>query len=179
MDPLPPPNAAARPDAEDEDSIVHALLSLDGGCGVTLWSDPGVTSAGETLADAALQLRPERPVVVGRQQGGRIEYLDPRYTSTQMVPDTSRSVLTRAGDGKDTYVSRGHFLLRAAAGGIVLVNGVPRRGGGIRPPVNGTWLLEPEYRCMREGEEYLIAHGSSAKIHLPNGTRILINAGEG
>ena len=67
-------------------------------------------------------------------------------------------------------------MLRGNTQGILLVNGVPRRGGGIRPPLNGTRLLEPAYRPLQGGEELLIEKGSSVKIHLPNDTVILINA---
>ena len=127
--------------------------------------------------ETQLLLHPDRPVVIGRQQGGEVPYLDPSYVSTPILPDTSRSILTQAGAVNDTWVSRGHFMLRASSEGIVLLNGVPRRGGGVRPPLNGTWLLEPEYRRMQDGEEYLIRKGTSAKFYLPNGNRVLINAG--
>lgn len=52
---------------------------------------------------------------------------------------------------------------------MVLVNGVPRRGGGIRPPLNGTVMLSPDYRWMRAGEEFVIEPGTLARIRLPNG----------
>jgi len=161
----------------DDAGLSHASLSFDGGGGLTLWSDPATAPEKETAPETQLLLHPDRPVVIGRQQGGEVPYLDPSYVSTPILPDSGRSVLTRAGDGKDICVSRGHFLLRASAEGIVLLNGVPRRGGGVRPPINGTWLLAPECRWMEQGEEYLIRKGSSVCIRLPNGTRVLINAG--
>jgi hypothetical protein len=115
-----------------------------------------------------MQLAPDRPVIVGRQEGRRIEYLDPSYRPTQLVPDTGQSVLLCGGGGDDVYVSRGHFMLRGVAGGVVLTNGVPRAGGGIRPPVNGTWLVGPVGRKLEPGEEVLIERGSVLVIRLPN-----------
>jgi hypothetical protein len=35
-------------------------------------------------------------------------------------------------------------------------------------------MLEPTYRKMTQGEEYLIPHGGVAKLHLPNGTVVKI-----
>ena len=115
-------------------------------------------------------------MVIGRQEGGGTEYLHPHYRPTQHVPGSSRRVLS--GDRhKDKWVSRGHFMLCHHQQGIELTNGVPHREGGIRPPLNGTWLLEPERRFMEQGESYLIKNGDSAKISLPNGEEILISAG--
>lgn len=118
--------------------------------------------------EADLQLAPDRPVIVGRQEGRRLEYLDPAYRPTQVVPDTGQSVLLTDGQGDDVYVSRGHFMLRGAAGGVVFTNGVPRTGGGIRPPVNGTWLLTPVSRKLEPGEEVMIEKGGTLVIRLPN-----------
>ena len=73
-------------------------------------------------------------------------------------------------------MSRGHFMIKASPAGVVLVNGVPRREGGVRPPLNGTWLVAPEQRKMEEGEEVLILRGTSVKIWLPNESVILISA---
>jgi hypothetical protein len=162
---------------EDTSGLSQVDLRFDGGGGVTLWSDAGATHAGQTASQTQLLLHPDRPVVIGRQQGGEVPYLDPHYVPTHILPDTGRSVLTEAGHGKDRTVSRGHFLLRADLEGIVLLNGVPRREGGVRPPLNGTWLLEPEYRKLADGEQYLIRRGQSIRIHLPNGTVVQINAG--
>ncbi|HYT88833.1 MAG TPA: hypothetical protein VEL76_09005 [Gemmataceae bacterium] len=170
--PLPFP-VTDPPNHESEEPVSFAGLSFEGG-GLTLWCDPGTTMVESPQSEIQLQLQPGKPVVIGRQQGGRVPYLDPAYTPTRVLPDTNRSVLTMAGDGKDITVSRGHFLLRATAEGLLLLNGVPRRGGGVRPPLNGTWLLEPERRPLGDGEEYLIATGSSARIRLPNGAKVRI-----
>jgi hypothetical protein len=67
-------------------------------------------------------------------------------------------------------------MLKGSLHGILLINGVPRQGGGIRAPKNGTVLLEPDNRQMHEGEDYMIELGKSAKIRLPNGTVILLSA---
>src|SRR5262245_48466054 len=159
----------------DEHSEARPLSSgsvaILGGGGLTAWATEGcVDTAGE------LQLTPDRPVIIGRQEGGEIEYLDPAYRPTQVVPETGQSVVTEPGHGADTYVSRGHFMLRGSAGGILLVNGVPRRGGGIRPPLNGTWLVGPVRRSMEPGEEYLIEHGASIVLWLPNKCMVRISA---
>src|SRR5262249_5525452 len=127
-------------------------------------------------AETQVLLHADRPVVVGRQRGGWVPYLDPSYVPTQVVPGSGQSVLTLAGDGQDDYVSRGHFLLRAAPGGVVLLNGVPRRGAGVRQRLKGTRLLEPEDRRLGEAEEYPILTGQSARIELPNGAQVLIQA---
>ena len=67
-------------------------------------------------------------------------------------------------------------MLSGHARGIRLTNGVPRRGGGIRPPRNWTELLDPQNRRMLEGEELVIDRGTSATIRLPNDTRLTIRA---
>ena len=169
--------AVAPAEVGDWVGTSHASVTFDGGAAVTLWSAPGATLAGDTETETQLLLQPDRPVVIGRQQGGEVPYLDPSYTPTHVVSDSGQSVLTQAGQGSDRYVSRGHFLLRGSAEGLRLLNGVPRREGGVRPPVNGTWLVEPECRRLEAGEEYLIGRGRSAKIRLPNGTGVLIQAG--
>jgi hypothetical protein len=167
-------NGASEPQAEDTVGLSHVSLSFTGGS-VTLWSDAGMTPV-EREEATQVALQEGRPVVVGRQQGGEVPYLDPSYVPTQVVPVTGQSVLTRAGTGPDLTVSRGHFLLRADREGVVLLNGVPRRGGGVRPPLNGTWLLQPEHRRLDDAEEYLIRSGHAATIRLPNGTQVLIRA---
>jgi hypothetical protein len=129
-----------------------------------------------TAVETQVQLQPGKPIVVGRQEGGEVPYLDPGYLPTHILPDTGHSVLTHSSSGRDGWVSRGHFLLKAVPDGVVLLNGVPRRGGGVRPPLNGTWLVEPQRRRMDEGEEYLIRKGDAARIELPNGVRVLIHA---
>lgn len=60
--------------------------------------------------------------------------------------------------------------------GILLVNGVPRRGGGIRPPLNGTRLVAPVRRRLEPAEEYVVERGRSATLRLPNGTEIDLHA---
>jgi hypothetical protein len=144
---------------------------------VTCWSLPSINTPADGYPQSRLQLglTPERPAVIGRKQGGTIEYLDPAYQPTQLVPGTGQSVLQ--DQEADNFVSRGHFMLRASAAGILLVNGVPRRGGGIRPPLNGTWLLGPAERPLRPGESVLIRPGTSITIRLPNGVRLQIGAG--
>jgi hypothetical protein len=119
---------------------------------------------------------PDSPVVVGRSNGWSPEYLDPAYRPTRIVPGTGQAVLHSGGYGTDNCVSRAHFMLRGVRGGILLVNGVPRRGGGIRPPRNGTRLVAPEGRGLSPGEEYLIESGTAMVIRLPNGTEIRIDA---
>ena len=170
------PDTPGSAEVEGDVGVSHASLTFDGG-GLTLWAAPGTATTEDALAETQLLLQPDRPVVIGRQQGGHVPYLDPNYTPTHVLPDSGRSVLTGAGDNRDNWVSRGHFVLRANPGGVVLVNGVPRSGGGVRPPLNGTWLLEPEYRRLGDGEEYAIRTGQSAKIRLPNGTVVAIHAG--
>jgi len=66
------------------DSI--AEISVIGG-GVTLW---GIDTAEETGPKISLRLDPRAPVIIGRQEGGQIPYMDPAYQSTQIGPDGSR-----------------------------------------------------------------------------------------
>jgi hypothetical protein len=155
--------------------LSHVSLSFTGDA-VTLWSDPSLSPSARSRSQTDLQLQPGKPVVVGRQHGGEVPYLDQNYVPTDVVPEIGRSILTHGGDGPDRCVSRGHFLLKAVAGGVALINGVPSRQGGFRPPLNGTWLLAPVRRRLHDGEAYLIRQGESAQIELPNGTRVLIEA---
>ena len=154
--------------------ISNGSLSVLSGGGLTLWrgSDPG----GDTMTEYALQLAPDRPAVIGRSNGYEVPYLDPAYTPTTVLPGTQQAVLHSGGQGTDIRVSRGHFMLRAVAGGISLVNGVPQRGGGIRVPLNGTWLLAPERRPLGPAEEYLIESGASVVLWLPNESELRIAA---
>jgi len=160
---------------EDWAGSTSLSVSIVEGQTLNLWSTATATE-GKTEGELRLQLQPDQSVVIGRQEGGQIEYLDPRYHPTQLLPNSSRRVVTSIGKGADICVSRGHFMLKGSVHGIVLLNGVPRRGGGIRPPMNGTVMLEPDYRSMNEGEEYMIERGAAAKIRLPNGTVILLHA---
>lgn len=136
--------------------------------------------AGATRLDMSLkcelELAPDESVVIGRAEGHDVYYLDPAYPPTTIVPGTGQRVLHSDGDGSDLSVSRGHFMLRGARGGILFVNGVPRRGGGIRPPKNGTWLIHPVARQMTPEEEYLIESGAAIVVSLPNGTVLQIDA---
>ncbi len=150
-------------------------LSILDGPTLLLWSTVEVTQ-GRTKEELKLQLQPHESLVIGRQEGGEIDYLDPAYQPTRMLPNASQLVVTSFGNASDRCVSRGHFMLKGSLAGIVLTNGVPQRGGGIRPPMNGTFLLEPGYCQMADGEEYLITRGASAKIRLPNSTAILLCA---
>jgi hypothetical protein len=65
---------------------------------------------------------------------------------------------------------------RAAGRGVLLVNGVPRPGGGLRAPLNGTRLVVSEQRPMSAGEEYLIESGATAVVVLSNGSEVHIGA---
>jgi hypothetical protein len=150
-------------------------VSIIEGPTLNLWFN-GTVSEGKIKGELALKLQPDQSVIIGRQEGGQIEYLDPRYQPTRMVPNSSRPVVTSLKKAYDICVSRGHFMLKGSLLGILLVNGVPRRGGGIRPPKNGTVMLEPSHRSMDQGEEYLIERGRVTRIRLPNGTVILIAA---
>ena len=86
-------------------------------------------------------------------------YLDPSYIPTHIVPETGKCILAGRADGSDLYVSRGHFLLRAAPEGEVPVGvavGVETEGVGedflpvqrqptnsaVIPAVAGSQLLE-------------------------------------
>ena len=159
---------------EEEGPISAGSLSVLSGRGVTLW---GTSAKGpDTQPEPELQLAPDRPVIIGRFEGRDVPYLDPAYLPTTVMPGTGQSILRSGGQGQDISVSRGHFMLRATAGGILLVNGVPRRGGGVRPPVNGTRLLAPVQRALSPGEEYLIERGTVIVVRLPNGTQIQIDA---
>ncbi|MBS0263072.1 MAG: hypothetical protein JSS02_14100, partial [Planctomycetes bacterium] len=85
-----------------------------------------------TLPEYRVQLSPDRPVIVGRAIGNFVPYLDPAYTSNSLVPGTGQNILAAGNLEKDGLVSRAHFMLRATAGGVMLVNGVPMVGGGLR-----------------------------------------------
>jgi hypothetical protein len=123
-----------------------------------------------------LGLAQGKGMVIGRQEGGGTEYLDPRFRPTQRLPGNCQGVVVNAFRGIDSTVSRGHFTLIGSPVGIIFVNGVPRRGGGIRPPLNGTLLIEPEQRGMAQGERILVEPGKSIKIRLPNHMEVLISA---
>jgi hypothetical protein len=164
-----------HPDCTDG-SVSHCDIVLLAGNSVTLWAPPQtevaprttVDAGPETVAELALGLAPGRLVVVGRATPDcPVPYLDPAYRATPMLPDTQQSVL-RGNDPADNYVSRAHFTVRCEAGGVVFTNGVPRAGGGIRPPKNGTKLMAPTVRYLAPGEEVLIPFGEAIAIRLPN-----------
>jgi hypothetical protein len=164
----------APPRDDEADSILS--VSHVSGPAVDLWSANTATE-GNTASQFTLALSPERSIVIGRQEGGRIEYLDRRYRPTQMLPNTDRRVVQSDGhDGPDRCVSRGHFMLKGCTRGILFVNGVPRAGGGVRPPLNGTVMLAPDHRAMVQGEELLIDRGSAITIRLPNHAVLLLRA---
>jgi hypothetical protein len=170
------PHAPDYPDVAPDDPgpISSAGLRVTPGSSLTLWSvsDP----AHATDVEFQVRISPDRPVIVGRAEGHAVPYLDPAYRATRVVPGTGQCVLQQDGHGSDICVSRGHFMLRAHPGGVVFVNGVPHRAGGIRPPLNGTWLLAPARRQLDPEEAYLIEHGHTAVFYLPNGTEIRIDA---
>ncbi len=149
-------------------------ISVLSGSPLTTWSSLAVTARSQT--EYAIQLMPDSPVVVGRYHGRVPPYLDPAYQPTTIVPGTGQPVLHSGGHGTDVCVSRAHFMLLGVSHGILFVNGVPRRGGGIRPPRNGTRLLAPEGRVLSPGEEYLIKSGRAMVVRLPNRTELRIDA---
>ena len=166
--------APQHPGGDRDDGPSPGGISILSGSPLTTWSSVPLTARSQT--EYALRLMPDSPVVVGRSNGWSPEYLDPAYRPTRMVPGTGQAVLHSGGYGTDICVSRAHFMLRGVRGGILFVNGVPRRGGGIRPPRNGTRLVAPEGRGLSPGEEYLIESGTAMVVRLPNGTEIRIDA---
>ena len=170
-DSLPP-----APDGGDA-APSHCSVSVLEGNSVTFWTCPATDVAARTATDRAtdtvpelaLGLAPGRLVVVGRASpDSPVPYLDPAYRATPVLPDSGRCVL-RGDDPRDLFVSRAHFTLRGApGGGVVFTNGVPRAGGGVRPPLNGTKLIAPAKRWLAAGEEVLIAAGETVAVRLPN-----------
>jgi hypothetical protein len=175
--PVKPETAPPELPSQDTGEPSSCTIISDGGPGVTCWSLRGARTATETSCEVRLQLSPDAPVIIGRQDGGEIEYLDPRYVPSPIMPDGRQTVLKRDGTPRDLYVSRGHFMLRGSGAGIRFINGVPRRGGGVRPPKNWTQLLAPQRRMLHPAEELVIQAGESVTICLPNDTRLTIQAG--
>jgi hypothetical protein len=163
-----------QPDDSPDAASSVANISVLSGSPVTLWCADQMV---ETGLESRLHLSPERPIIIGRQEGSQIEYLHPAFSPTTHVPGTKQTVLRTDGSGDDKFVSRGHFMLRAFAGGILFVNGVPSREGGIRPPKNGTMLVDPARRDFAPGEQYMIEKGGAIVIGLPNHSEIRIQAG--
>lgn len=174
QDPSPQRDRWADWDAPDIGPGSEGSIVVLSGGELTVWSS--VCLGKDQRPEYQLRLEPDQPVVVGRSDGQAPDYLDEAYRPTRMVPGTDQSVLHSDGHGSDMYVSRGHFMLRATDGGILFVNGVPRRGGGIRPPVNGTWMIAPAGRFLEPGEEYRIEAGTGIVVRLPNGAELRIEA---
>jgi hypothetical protein len=156
--------------------ISSGTLELMSGYSALSVSSCGGSTIPDTESRVQLQLDPECPVVIGRQDHGIPPYLDPAYQSTRLVPGTGQPVVQSSSEGKDRSVSRAHFMLRGCSHGILLTNGVPRAGGGIRPPTNGTWMHEPQWRLMEPEEEFLIEHGTAVVLQLPNNNILRICA---
>lgn len=154
--------------------VSSADLIVESGPAMSAWSGAD-TMCDLAAARTTLEINCNQHVVIGRQQGGTVEYLDPRFQPTRFMPNSVQALPLR-GDETDRWVSRGHLMLQARSGGILLINGVPRPGGGIRPPVNRTFMLRPDHRYLKPGEEFLIETGKTARIRLPNGTVLSIRA---
>ena len=167
-------HAPQDPWGNQDDGPSPGAISVLSGSPLTTWSSLPLTARSQTEYD--LRLSPDSPVIVGRSNGESPEYLDPAYRPTRMVPGTGQAVLHSGGYGTDICVSRAHFMLLGVSRGILFVNGVPRRGGGIRPPLNGTRLVAPEGRVLSPGEKYLIESGTAMVVLLPNGTELRIDA---
>jgi hypothetical protein len=167
-------HASQHPWGDHDDGPSPGGISVLSGSPVTTWSTLPLTTRSQTEYD--LRLSPDSPVIVGRSDGWSPEYLDPAYRPTRIVPGTGQAVLHSGGYGTDKCVSRAHFMLLGVSRGILFVNGVPRRGGGIRPPRNGTRLVAPEGRVLSPGEKYQIESGTAMVVRLPNGTELRIDA---
>jgi hypothetical protein len=164
-------------DGRDDGYRSDGSISVLSGGELTLWSSVFPSTGDRTKYE--FQLTPDRPVIVGRSEGHAPPYLDLAYRPTRIVPGTGQNILHSGGRGSDMRVSRGHFMLRAVREGIVFVNGVPRRGGGLRPPLNGTRLVKPVGRALWPSEEYLIESGDGIVVQLPNGSDLRIQAERG
>jgi hypothetical protein len=159
---------------DQDDAASPGAISVLSGSPLTTWSSLPLTTVSQS--EYGLRLSPKEPVIVGRSEGWLPEYLDPAYRPTSILPGTGQAVLHSGGYGVDNCVSRAHFMLLGRSRGILFVNGVPRRGGGIRPPKNGTRLVAPEGRDLGPGEEYLIKSGTAMVVQLPNRTELRIDA---
>ena len=159
---------------DQDDGSSPGGISVLSGSPLTAWSSLALTARSQT--EYAMRLMPDSPVVVGRYHGRVPPYLDPAYRPTTIVPGTGQAILHSGGYGTDIRVSRAHFMLLGVSRGILFVNGVPQRGGGIRPPLNGTRLLAPEERVFSPGEEFLVKSGTAMVVRLPNRTELRIDA---
>lgn len=149
-------------------------IELEEGPALSVIAVSGTEMPG-TQKQLKFQLEPNRLLVIGRQNGGTVPYLDKNYVPTPLLPGSNKPVADGSEEG--LKVSRAHFSLRATAQGIVLTNGVPRLGGGIRAPRNPTKMLYPgSPRYMEDGEDYIIENGAIAKIRLANGSVLVISA---
>src|SRR5262249_32264213 len=125
-DPLDNPEIRPFPH-EDWSASASLSISIVEGPTINLWSIETPT-VGKTEAELTLQLQRDQAGVIGRKEGWEIDYLDPRFSPTQMLPNSTRRVVTSFHRESVLYVSRGHVMLRGSAQGIRFVNGVPRRG---------------------------------------------------
>ena len=165
---------AKRPDLVEESETPSSCdFSILDGFALTLWM---AGHGQETRKNLQLKISPDRPVTIGRAEGNRVPYLDPAYQSTTIFPGTGDTILRSDGHGRDLTVSRAHFMLRAISRGIIVVNGVPQAGGGIRPPRNGTRMLVPGSRQLDPAEELVVESGEVVILQLPNSTTVRIEA---
>lgn len=65
-------------DADFDGAVSSVSLTFESGPAISVWSS-GDTMRGQTDAEATLELSENQQVVIGRQEGGRIEYLDPGF----------------------------------------------------------------------------------------------------
>ena len=175
--PLPESLAIVPSESPDTGPLSFCTIISDCGPGITLWSVPGSRRSSPTDSDVPLQILPDAPVVIGRQFDGEGPYPDPRYQPSPIIPGEAHAVLQRDGTRNGLCVSRAHFSLHSHPAGMVVVNGVRCRGGGIRPPRQGTQLLAPQSRMLQRSEELVIERGAQITISLPNGTRLTIKVG--
>src|SRR5438046_1365090 len=84
---------------EFDGAVSCGILSVEFGTPITSWT--GGTTATDTAAQPTLEILANQDVVIGRQEGGWNEYLDPQYRPTQIVPQTGQSVLTQYGNEAD------------------------------------------------------------------------------
>src|SRR5262245_11004749 len=78
---------------ENRASSSSLSISIVEGPTINLWSIE-TASEGKIEGELTLQLQPDQSVVIGRKEGGQIDYLDPRYHPTQVLPNSTRSVVS-------------------------------------------------------------------------------------
>lgn len=162
------------PGEEDGLCDSQCFVSVLSGSGLSFWG-PGLPGQ-EARHELQLRISPDRPVIIGRAEGDRVPYLDPSYQATTIFPGTGDTILRSNGKGQDLTVSRAHFMLRAISRGIIVVNGVPKPGGGIRSPLNGTRMISPGMRQLEPAEELVVESGEAVVLMLPNNTTLRIAA---